>query len=61
MYTNAGGLSNEQEELEAMVQQESYGIDTIMEMWWDDSHSWNAAMDDYKLFRRDSEGEKAEG
>ncbi|KAJ7406397.1 hypothetical protein BTVI_65645 [Pitangus sulphuratus] len=36
-----------------IVQQESYGVVTIMETWWDDSHDWSAAMDGYKLFRRD--------
>ncbi|KAJ7402843.1 hypothetical protein BTVI_83064 [Pitangus sulphuratus] len=44
-YTNACSVGNKQEELEAIVHQESYDIVTIMEMWWDDSQDWSAAMD----------------
>ncbi|KAJ7410702.1 hypothetical protein BTVI_52717 [Pitangus sulphuratus] len=50
-------MSNKQEELEAIVQQETYGVIAITETWWDDSHDWSAAMGGYKLFRRDREGE----
>ncbi|KAJ7399802.1 hypothetical protein BTVI_110342 [Pitangus sulphuratus] len=39
--------------LEAIVQKESYDVVAITETWWDDSHDWSAAMDGYKLFRRD--------
>ncbi|KAF4796229.1 hypothetical protein TURU_086123 [Turdus rufiventris] len=53
MYNNAHSMGNKQEELEAMVHQQSYDVVTIMEMWWDNSHSWSAALDGYKLFRRD--------
>ncbi|KAK4820048.1 hypothetical protein QYF61_017894 [Mycteria americana] len=40
---------------EAIVHQENYDMVATTEMWWDDSHSWSAAMDGYKLFRRDRE------
>ncbi|PKU32319.1 adaptin ear-binding coat-associated protein 1 [Limosa lapponica baueri] len=60
-YTNAGSMGNKQEELEAIVQQESYDVVAIMETWWDDSHDWSAAMDGYKLFRRDRQGRRGEG
>ncbi|TRZ07904.1 hypothetical protein HGM15179_019204 [Zosterops borbonicus] len=32
-----------------------------METWWDDSHSWSAALDGYKLFRRDRKGRRGGG
>ncbi|PKU33270.1 mitochondrial fission process protein 1 [Limosa lapponica baueri] len=51
-------MGNKQEELEATVQQESYDVVAIMEMWWDDSHDWSAALDGYKLFRRDRRGRR---
>ena len=38
MYTNARSMGNKQEELEAIVQQESYDIVAITETWWDDSY-----------------------
>ena len=53
MYTNARSMGNKQEELEAIVQQESYDIVDITETWWDDSYDWSAAMCGYKLFRKD--------
>ncbi|KAJ7401355.1 hypothetical protein BTVI_96966 [Pitangus sulphuratus] len=45
-------MGNKQEELEAMMQHESYDIVPIIETWWDDFHDWSAAMDGYKLFRK---------
>ncbi|KAK4829638.1 hypothetical protein QYF61_005849 [Mycteria americana] len=53
LYTNARSMGNKQEELEAIVHQENYDMVAITETWWDDSHNWSAAMDGYKLFRRD--------
>ncbi|KAJ7408012.1 hypothetical protein BTVI_60920 [Pitangus sulphuratus] len=53
MYTNARSMGNKQEDLEALVQQESYDVVAITETWWDDSHDQSAAMDGYKLFRKD--------
>ncbi|RMC19052.1 hypothetical protein DUI87_03656 [Hirundo rustica rustica] len=61
MYTNAHSMSNKQEELEAMVQQQSCDVVTITEMWWDESHSWCTALDVYKLFRRDRKGRRGGG
>ncbi|KAK4806160.1 hypothetical protein QYF61_001083 [Mycteria americana] len=55
LYTNARSMGNKQEELEAIVRQENYDMVAITETWWDDSHNWSAAMDGYKLFRRDRE------
>ena len=54
-------MGNKQEELEAIVQQDSYDLVTITETWWDASHDWSAAMDDYKLFRRDRGGKRDGG
>ncbi|KAK4829760.1 hypothetical protein QYF61_006484 [Mycteria americana] len=61
LYTNAGSMGNKQEELEAIVHQENYNTVAIMETWWDDSHNWSAAMDGYKLFRRDRRGRRGGG
>ncbi|KAK4817214.1 hypothetical protein QYF61_003738 [Mycteria americana] len=61
LYTNARSMGNKQEELEAIVHQENYDMVAIMETWWDDSHNWNAAMDGYKLFRRDRRGRRGGG
>ncbi|PKU42645.1 mitochondrial fission process protein 1 [Limosa lapponica baueri] len=60
-YTNVCSMGNKQEELKAIVQQESYDVVAIMETWWDDLHDWSAAMDGYKLFRRDRQGRRGEG
>lgn len=43
----------------ATEKQESFDI--VMEMWWDDSHDWRAAMDGCKLFRRDREARRGSG
>ncbi|TRZ14270.1 hypothetical protein HGM15179_012835 [Zosterops borbonicus] len=61
MYTNARSMGNKQEELEVMVQQQSYDVVASTEMWWDDSHSWSTALDGYKLFRRDRKGRRGGG
>ena len=47
LYTNAHSMGNKQEEVGATVWFESYDIVTIMETWWNDSHSWSAVMDGY--------------
>ncbi|KAK4815716.1 hypothetical protein QYF61_006754 [Mycteria americana] len=54
-------MGNKQEELEAIVHQENYDMVAITETWWDDSHNWSAAMDGYKLFRRDRRGRRGGG
>ncbi|PKU37320.1 mitochondrial fission process protein 1 [Limosa lapponica baueri] len=61
IYTNAHSMGNKQDELEAMVQQDSYDVVAITEMWWDDGQNWNAAMDGYKLFRRNRQGRRGGG
>ncbi|KAK4806437.1 hypothetical protein QYF61_013930 [Mycteria americana] len=61
LYTNARSMGNKQEELEAIVRQENYDMVAITETWWDDSHNWSAAMDGYKLFRRDRRGRRGGG
>ena len=43
------------------MQHENYDIVAISETWWDDSHNWSAAMDGYKLFRRDRQGRRGSG
>ena len=54
-------MGKKQEELEAIVQLENSDIVAVMETWWDDSHKWSAAMDVYKLFRRDRQGRRGSG
>ena len=61
VYTNARSMGNKQEELEAIVQQANYDLVAITEMWWDCSHDWSAAMDGYKLFRKDRQGRRGGG
>ncbi|KAK4810673.1 hypothetical protein QYF61_007473 [Mycteria americana] len=61
LYTNARSMGNKQEELEAIVHQENYDTVAITKTWWDDSHNWSAAMDGYKLFRRDRRGRRGGG
>ena len=61
VYTNARSMGNKQEELEAIVQQASYDLVAITETWWDHSHDWSAAMDGYKLFRKDRQGRRGGG
>ncbi|RMB92461.1 hypothetical protein DUI87_31103 [Hirundo rustica rustica] len=50
-----------QEELEAMVQQQSCDVVAITETWWDESRGWSTARDGYKLFRRDRKGQRGGG
>ena len=54
-------MGNKQEEMEAIVQQDRYDLVAITETWWDDSHDWSAAMDGYKLFRRNRQGRTGGG
>ena len=61
IYTNARSMGGKQEELEAMVQRERYDLVAITETWWGDSHDWSAAMDGYRLFRRDRRGRRGGG
>jgi len=61
IYTNAHSMGDKQEELEAIVQQDSYDLVAITETWRDDSDDWSAAMHGYKLFRRDRQGRRGSG
>ncbi|PKU48706.1 nipped-b-like protein [Limosa lapponica baueri] len=61
LYTNARSMGNKQEELEAVLLQESYDIVAITETWWDESYDWTVAIDGYKLFRRDRRERKGGG
>ncbi|KAK4832453.1 hypothetical protein QYF61_023177 [Mycteria americana] len=61
IYTNACSMGHEQEELEAIVQQENYDMVAITETCWDNSHNWSAAMDGYKVSRRDRQGRRDDG
>ena len=58
IYTNACSTGNKQKDLEVIVR---HDLVAITETWWDHSHNWSAAMDDYKLFRRDRRGRKGGG
>ena len=61
IYTNARSMGNKQEELEAIVCQAKYDLVAITETWWEHSHDWSAAMDGYKLFRKDRQGRRGNG
>ncbi|XP_054058617.1 UPF0462 protein C4orf33 homolog isoform X2 [Rissa tridactyla] len=61
IYMNARSMGNKRDELEAIAQQDSYDVVAITETWWDDCHDWNAAMNGYKLFRRDRQGRRGGG
>ena len=43
------------------MRQASYDLVAIMETWWDRSHDWSAAIDGYKLFRKDRQGRRGGG
>lgn len=58
--TNAHGVGNKQE-LEAIVQLENNDITAVTKTQWDDLHSWNAAVDGYKVFRRNRQGRRGGG
>ena len=47
LYTNACGLGNKQEELEATVLLENYDIVVITETCWDDSLDWSVVINGY--------------
>ena len=61
LYTNARSMGNNQEELEATMLLESYDLVAVTETWWDESHDWSAAIDGYRLFRRDRQGTRCGG
>jgi len=46
-------MGNKQEELEAIILQDSNDMLAITETWWDNSYDWHALMDGYRLFRKD--------
>lgn len=58
LHTNACNMGNKQEELEVIVELESYNLITITEMWRDESCDWSTVIDGYKLFMRDRQGER---
>jgi len=47
--------------LEGIVRQTKYDLVAITQTWWDRSHSWSAAMDGYKLFRKDRQRRRGDG
>ncbi|PKU47917.1 rna-directed dna polymerase from mobile element jockey-like [Limosa lapponica baueri] len=61
IYTNVRSMGNKQEELEAIVRHESCDVVAITETWWDESNVWSAAIDGYKLFRKDRQGRRGGG
>jgi len=61
IYTNACSMGNKQKELKAIVQLENCDIVAITETWWDNLHNWSAAVDGYKLARRDRQGKEVVG
>jgi len=61
IYINACRMGNKQDELEAIVQQDSYDLVAIAETRWDHSHDWSAVVDGYKVFRGDGRGRRDGG
>jgi len=61
LCTNAHSMVNKQEDTGTMVQLESYNLIAIIETWWEESHSWNTMIEDYKHFRRDRQGRRGRG
>ena len=60
LYTNSDSMGNKQE-IEATMLLESYDLIAITETWWDESHDWNAAIDGYRLLRKDRRGRRGRG
>lgn len=61
IHANAHRMGSKQEELEAIVQQENHDIVTIAETWWNDLCDWSAAVDGYRLLRRNRQGKRGRG
>ena len=60
-YTNAGSTDNKEEQLEVCVWLQGCYLIGIMETWWNRSHDWSAAVEGYRLFRKDRLGRQGEG
>jgi len=60
LYTSACSTRNKQDELEALVSSQSYGIVGFSDTRWNESHSWSAGMESYRLFRKDRQGREVE-
>ena len=61
IYASACSMGNKKEELEVIVQRDSCDLVAITQTWWDDSYDCTAAVDGYKLFRRDRQGRRGSG
>jgi len=61
LYKNPGSMGNKEEELEATVLIESYDPVAITETWWDECDDWSAAVNGYRLFRKDRQGRRGGG
>ena len=46
-------MGNKQEEFEVHVQLQGYHVISTAAIWWYSSHKWSAAMDGYRLFKKD--------
>jgi len=56
LYADACNMRNRQEELGVCIQLKYSDLIKMTEEWWDRSQGWIAAMDGYKLFRKDRAG-----
>lgn len=56
LYTHGWSVGNKQEELEVHVQLQGYHLIGTAAIWWDSSHKWSAAIDGYRLFKKDGRG-----
>lgn len=54
-------MGNKQDELEAILQQANCDLVAVTETQWDCSYDWSAAMDGYKLFKRDRQRRESDG
>lgn len=54
IYSKAYSMGNKEEEFEDCVQLQGYNLIGIMQKWRDSSRKWSAAMEEYRLFRKES-------
>lgn len=61
LNTNTQSMRNKQDELEALVSSQGYGITGICMTWQNESHNWSVEMEGYRLFRSDRQGRQVGG
>lgn len=56
LYTHGWSMEHKEEELKMHVQLQGHHLIGMAAMWWGNSHNWSAAMDGYRLFKKDGTG-----